>query len=91
MQMADSQATSPLSDIMSGLQDPLRLHREAALQKLEGRLQDREAADRHAFLDAITEGVLQLLSSDVWQHRLGAFDAAQVQMSFHSRMNAHIC
>lgn len=78
--MANSEGAPSTGDIISGLQDPLRLHREAALQKLERQLQDRDAADRQAFLDAICTGVLQLLNSDVWQHRLGGFDAAKVHL-----------
>lgn len=78
--MSIGEATSLAEDVISGLQAPVRLHRDAALQKLEQRSKGSGAAGQQAFLDAICDGLLRLLPSDVWQHRLGAFEAAQVPM-----------
>lgn len=76
--MEVSEAQMLADDVHKGLGAPLRLHREAALQKLDKRLQDGSAADQQAFLEAMCSRVLQLLPSEVWQHRLGGFDAAKV-------------
>jgi hypothetical protein len=76
--MACSDAESSVEDIAEGLGASLRLHREAALHKLECRL--RSPNDRQSFLDDVCLCTLQLLSSDVWQQRLGGFDAAKVML-----------
>lgn len=76
--MEVSEAQMLADDVHKGLDAPLRLHREAALQKLDKRLQDGSAADQQAFLEAMCSRVLQLLPSEVWQHRLGGFDATKV-------------
>jgi hypothetical protein len=74
--MACSNAKPSVEDIEEGLGASLRLHREAALHKLECRL--RNSTNRQSFLDDVCPFILQLLSSEVWQQRLGGFDAAKV-------------
>lgn len=76
--MSISEGDQLAGDIISGLQAPVRLHRDAALQKLEQRLRGSGAVGQQACLDAICNDLLRLLSSDVWQHRLGGFEAAQM-------------
>ena len=73
-----SEAERLASEIQTSLHNGLRLHREAALQKLEQLLHDTAAVEQDAFRLAMCALDLQLLSSDAWQHRLGGFDAAQV-------------
>lgn len=76
--MAGSDAVSSVEDIREGLGATLRLHREAALHKLEYRL--RNTDERQSFLDNVGPCILQLLRSDIWQQRLGGFDAAKVML-----------
>lgn len=76
--MASSGAETSAEGIMKGLGADLRLHREAALQKLECHLQRLDAADRQTFLAGICSGVLLLIDADSWQQRLGGFAAAKV-------------
>ena len=76
--MAGSDAESSFEDIREGLGASLRLHREGALHKLECRM--RNPDKRQAFLDDVGPCILQLLTSDIWQQRLGGFDAAKVML-----------
>lgn len=86
-----TEAEKLADDVKDGLEAPLRLHREAALQKLDKRLQDVGAQEQQAFLDAMCTRVLQLLPSKTWQHRLGGFDAGKVSPYLMQRHLAWVC
>lgn len=72
-------ASHMATDIQTGLQAPFRLHREAALLKLNARLKHGSSdANVTEFREAICVVVLDLLSSQDWHSRLGGLCAAKV-------------